>query len=182
MNLPYFRFHPDPISTGSIEASASTCIVCGEAHGFIYVGPVFGDADLDHLDDSICPWCIGNGAAHERYTVEFSDPTSIGGGIWDTPSPDVVAEIAFRTPGFNGWQQERWFAHCGDAAALVAIAGWKELTALGNQAVEAIAVESGYAGTDLEDYLRSLDRQSGPTAYVFRCLRCGQFGGYSDCH
>jgi len=24
----------------------------------------------------------------------------------------VVEEVAYRTPGFSGWQQERWWTHC----------------------------------------------------------------------
>jgi uncharacterized protein CbrC (UPF0167 family) len=30
--------------------------------------------------------------------------------------------------------------------------------------------------------MRSLDRTRGPTAYLFRCIKCGALGGYSDCH
>ena len=39
-------------------------------------------------------------------------------------SPDdvpgrVLDEIAERTPGFNGWQQEHWLYHCADGAAFI---------------------------------------------------------------
>ena len=30
----------------------------------------------------------------------------------ESVSDEIVAEVAYRTPGFTGWQQERWFTHC----------------------------------------------------------------------
>ena len=90
-------------------------------------------------------------------------------------------EVAYRTPGFTGWQQERWSTHCGDAAAFLGLVGWQELPSYGQQAVDAIARECGQQGADLGAYLRALDRDGSPTAYLFRCLHCGDYGGYSDC-
>ncbi|MGV8422639.1 CbrC family protein, partial [Pseudomonas aeruginosa] len=31
--LPHFRYHPEPLASGSIEASATTCQCCGKARG-----------------------------------------------------------------------------------------------------------------------------------------------------
>jgi uncharacterized protein CbrC (UPF0167 family) len=94
----------------------------------------------------------------------------------------VVEEVVNRTPCFIGWQQERWFTHCGDAAAFLAVAGRQELEALGAEAIAAIREESGCEGEEWDSYFRTLDRDHGPTAYVFRCRHCGKLGGYSDCH
>ncbi|MCP4306259.1 MAG: CbrC family protein [bacterium] len=39
--LPSFRYHPDPIATGSIRPSdEAVCRRCSRNRGFIYVGPV----------------------------------------------------------------------------------------------------------------------------------------------
>ena len=46
----------------------------------------------------------------------------------------------------------------------------------------AIAQESRLTEKELEDYMVSLDRDTGPTAYLFRCGSCGSWGGYSDTH
>jgi uncharacterized protein CbrC (UPF0167 family) len=37
-------------------------------------------------------------------------------------------------------------------------------------------------GARWDGYVAALtkDASGGPTAYVFRCLHCGQLGGYSD--
>jgi hypothetical protein len=178
--LPAFRYHPDPVATGSIEPSPVRCFSCQRARGYIYVGPVYCRQDLHNL---LCPWCIADGSAHTRFGCEFTDRGGgIGGyGDWDTPPDRVMDEVAYRTPGFTGWQQERWYTHCGDAAAFLGLVGWQELQSYGQQAVDAIARECGQQGDDLGAYLRALDRDGSPTAYLFRCLHCGDHGGYSDC-
>ncbi|MEJ2148732.1 MAG: CbrC family protein [Chloroflexota bacterium] len=54
MELPYFRYHPYPLRTGSVKRSGNTCVVCGQARGYIYSGPVY--ARKEYID-CICPWC-----------------------------------------------------------------------------------------------------------------------------
>ena len=34
--LPVFRYHPDPVRTGSIAASVKECRCCGRSRGYIY--------------------------------------------------------------------------------------------------------------------------------------------------
>lgn len=75
MNLPSFRYHPDPVATGSIEARDITCVRCGQARKYVYVGPVYTEADLK---EEICPWCISTGLAHNQLGVEFTDMDAIG--------------------------------------------------------------------------------------------------------
>ena len=101
---------------------------------------------------------------------------------WETVPEAVVEEVAYRTPCFIGWQQERWFTHCGDAGEFLAIAGRPELEALGSEAIDAIRQECRYEDEEWNSYFRALDRAGGPTAYIFRCRHCGKLGGYSDCH
>ena len=181
MSSPTFRYHPDPIATGSVKPSDVACRACGRVRGLIYTGPVYG-VEEDY-NEAICPWCIADGTAHEKLQVVFADPRGVGGyGDWDSVPATVVEEIVNRTPCFNGWQQERWFTHCGDAAEFLAIAGRPELEAFGVEAIDAIRQECGYEGDEWDSYFRALDRDHGPTAYVFRCRHCGKLGGYSDCH
>jgi uncharacterized protein len=132
VELPAFRYHPDPLATGSIQASDGVCVCCKRARGFVYTGPVYAE---DDLDDVLCPWCIADGSAHERFDAEFADADDVGGGS-DVPR-NVVDEVAFRTPGFTGWQQERWKTHCGDAAAYLGQADtsdlWREVGGRGGR-------------------------------------------------
>jgi uncharacterized protein CbrC (UPF0167 family) len=113
--LPDFPYHPDPFRTGSITSSTVPCAVCGHAYGYVYVGPVF--ATHDGIEGPLCPWCIADGSAAARLHLEFTDvrndevPATVPGRVLD--------EIAERTPGFSGWQQEHWLYHCDDGAAFV---------------------------------------------------------------
>ena len=177
-SLPTFRYHPDPVSTGSVVPSTTACLVCGVSRGFIYTGPTYS---TDEVDEELCPWCIADGSAHDKLDAEFTDSEGVGDyGTWGPVSEEVREVVAFRTPGFSGWQQERWFTCCGDAAAFLGRAGREDLENAGGQAVEAIRSEIGYSGSDWEEYLAGMSRDGQPTAYLFRCLHCGKYGGYSD--
>ena len=179
MDLPSFKYHPDPLGTGSIIASDQRCQVCRQSRGYIYAAHIYSIRELE----SVCPWCIHDGAAHIMFNAEFTDPRGIGGhGEWDPVPPEVLQEVAFRTPGFAGWQDHRWFTHCGDAAAFLGPMGREELERLGEEALSAIRRQCRLSGEEWESYLARMDRHGGPTAYVFRCLHCGLLGGYSDAH
>jgi uncharacterized protein len=103
--LPAFKYHPDPLASGSVILSNAVCACCKKARGFIYSGPVYGP-DVDHL----CPWCIADGTAHAQFGVSFTDEAGIGGyRDWDAVPQDVIETVAYRTPGFSGWQQEQWW-------------------------------------------------------------------------
>jgi uncharacterized protein CbrC (UPF0167 family) len=177
--LPEFKYHPDPVGTGSIIPSIVECRSCGKSRGWLYVGPTYSEIDLD---EQLCPWCIADGTAHQKFGVEFVDPQGVGGyGDWDSPPEPVIEEVCFRTPSFNGWQQERWFTHCGDAALFLGCAGMRELEYFGQSACDAIKSESGFEDGQWALYYSRMDVNLGPTAYVFRCRHCRAWGGYSDC-
>jgi uncharacterized protein len=173
--LPDFPYHPEPTKTGSVIESASRCIACGEARGYIYVGPVYA---VEELADAFCPWCIADGSAAARFNADFTD---VGNAPDDVPEA-VLEELAKRTPGFTGWQQEHWLYHCGDAAAFLGPAGWRELESYPD-AIDALRHEhDAYSWTadQTKTYLASLDKEGEPTAYVFRCRHCGRHLAYSD--
>lgn len=177
--LPSFRFHADPLGTGSVEESTNVCVCCKRARGFVYVGPVYSE---EEYSECICPWCIADGSAHEKLGATFQDDVQIGGGEWDPVPQASVDEIAYRTPGFSGWQQERWWSHCQEAGCFIGRAGHKELLAAGERAIAAIRESTGITSDlEWEEFFKDLDKHSGPTAYLFRCLRCGAIGGYQDC-
>lgn len=178
--LPNFKYHPDPISTGSIVQSSLECAACHSVKGWTYAGPVYGRFDNELI---LCPWCIADGTAHRSLGAEFVDPLGVGGyGDWDPVPQAVLEELCFRTPSFNGWQQEKWYTHCQDGAAFFGPVGIAELKAFDSAACDAISRECGFIGKELEDYMARLDRDGGPTAYIFRCSICGTWGGYSDTH
>jgi len=133
---------------------------------------------VDELAHSICPWCIADGSAAERYEAQFTDFENVSSEV----APDVIKQILTRTPGFVGWQQEHWMFHCGDGAAFLGPAGYKELLPFPD-AVDVLRHERDGYGWPLqavEEYLTSLRTNGSPTAYHFECRHCATHIAYSD--
>jgi len=173
--VPSFRYHPDPLATGSIEASARMCDVCLRPRGFLYAGPVY----TSRFDEpSVCPWCIADGSAARHLDAHFT-----GAGPAEAPA-EVVDEVLTRTPGFLGWQQEQWPGHCFDAAIYLGRVGAAELAELPSGAMDALCQEAqswgGWTGPAVDEYLASLSRDGMPTGYLFQCRHCNTYLGYSD--
>jgi uncharacterized protein CbrC (UPF0167 family) len=180
MELPRFKYHPDPLDSGSIVPSDTECVCCHQARGYVYDGPAYSEEEYERC---ICPWCIADGSASRTLGVEFHDDAAVPGSSFiDAPqvAPEVVAEVCTRTPGFSGWQQEEWFTCCDDAAAFLGRAGETELESRWPDAVPALKATSGLDGAQWAAFLQALDREGSPTAYVFQCLHCGRYGAYQD--
>lgn len=48
--------------------------------------------------------------AASKFDGEFQNPESTD----CVSNPDKLDELIHRTPGYCGWQQEYWIAHCDD--------------------------------------------------------------------
>lgn len=83
--------------------------------GYAYTGPFYA---LDEIE-ILCPWCISSGAAADTFDGDFTDPDEAPD---DVPA-EVFDDVRLRTPGFAGWQQERWLFHCRDSMAFLRPAG-----------------------------------------------------------
>ena len=179
MNLPEFKYHRDPVRSGSVEGSPKRCRCCGETRGYIYSGPVYAEEDLD---DSICPWCIADGAAHEKFDATFVDEAALP----DDLPENIVREVAWRTPGYNAWQTEQWFSCCNDAMTFLEPAGIAEIReryrALEFNILGNILYDLHVSGGAAHRLLETLDKQHGPTAYVFRCSHCNAYRTFVDTH
>lgn len=175
--LPDFQYHPDPISTGSVVLSDERCEVCRQVSRYIYVGPVYSSS----VDEPIvCVRCIADGSAAQRWNAQFTDAHP-----WASEVPESVAvEVLTRTPGFSGWQQEHWMAHCEDAAIFLGPVGAHELSELPSGATRALRDELAstrrWSADEVDRYIAALDRDGMPTAYLFQCGHCGAYLGYSD--
>ncbi len=136
--------------------------------------------DEEEIDDALCPWCISDGAAHEKFDASFVDAACFPAYV----AADVVHEISYRTPSFCGWQQEKWLTCCGDGAAFLEPAGHAEIRArhpqLEGTLMMYIVHELGISGGAATRLLTSLNRDRGPTAYVFSCRHCDNKPAYID--
>jgi len=178
---PSFRYHPDPIASGSAVREDHVCSVCGLAREVRYHGPVYGAQPT-----SLCLHCIHSGQA--SLTLGITARSVDGTDYLDTPAdfsdsadvPDdvpmaIVEEITRRTPGFTGWQDPYWLYHCADGTAFLGPAGYNDL----EQHPDALEMiredlrQLRWPADESERFLRRMDRIGEPTAYLFRCLHCG---------
>lgn len=113
--LPTFRYHPDPIATGSIVASDAACEACKKPRGYVYTASAYC---TEEYDECICPWCIADGSAAKTFDATFFDDSGVGRDS-DPVSAELVNVIITRTPGFSGLQGERWWTHCSQPAAFL---------------------------------------------------------------
>ena len=175
--LPSFRYHPDPIRSGSIVPSDATCKSCNAARGYVYAGPVF--SETDDLDDALCPWCIADGKAHRTFDATFFDSDAVD----DVPTA-VLDTITERTPGFHTWQSGRWPACCNDATAFLMPFGIDELRAshreLEGFVLNHIIYDLGISGGGATRLLNALQRDRSPTGYLFQCLTCDTYHVHVD--
>lgn len=201
--LPHFKYHPDPVETGSVETSADVCRCCGKARGYIYTASVYRAVSvspelLRYVPDrpfviemvkgferAFCPWCIADGSAAERFHCMFTSYDGIG-AVTGVEVPDEVAEeLTERTPGFESWQDQQWWTHCGDAGEFLGPVRDGDLTGRWAGAAAAIreAIESDGGPLD-DDYwqhiFEALDQGGNSQGFVFRCRHCGGLGGYAE--
>jgi uncharacterized protein CbrC (UPF0167 family) len=175
MELPTFLYHPDPVATRSVIASGSACVVCGQAPGYIYVGPVYA---IEEYVNEICPACIADGSAADTLNATFNDDIVNYDGPGDVPD-SVIETIVRCTPGFEGWQQEEWLYHCADGAVFLGRMGARELAGYPDVVQE---MRELYADPhrDIEGFIAALDRDDPPSAYLFRCRHCDRYLFYTD--
>jgi uncharacterized protein CbrC (UPF0167 family) len=173
--LPTFRYHPDPIKTGSVRPSDSKCAVCGLARGFTYHGPVYGEA---RVRGRICPWCIVDGTAAERFSISFADDWALAeAGI----APEIIAEVVTRTPGFTSWQGEEWLSHCNDACEFHGDLPPSDLRRLADEVQGQLWPEMRDAPPEWEALLSNYSPGGDPSIYWFRCRHCGKDLFATDC-
>ncbi|WP_283124744.1 CbrC family protein [Angelakisella massiliensis] len=167
LGLPFFRYHPNPLETGAFKESADgvVCDCCGKTtHIFYYKGPFFSEKDMDYL----CPSCIASGEAARKFDGEFQDEYSLDDGVDDLEKLD---ELIHRTPGYSGWQQEYWRAHCGDYCAFLGYVGAKELRALG---VLEDVLDDPMWDEEQKEMIRKSVNGGHLQCYLFQCLHCGK--------
>lgn len=175
MNIPKYKYHPNPIKTGAlIQGAQRKCDCCNENTNIWYQSPFY----TTHNDiECICPTCIANGMAASKFDGEFQDAASVD----RVSDPAKLDELIHRTPGYCGWQQEYWVAHCDDYCAFVGYVGWKEIVEMGIDD----QIEKNYNqelnGFDINDVKKYMYNEGGMQGYLFRCLHCGEYFLYVDC-
>ncbi|MET8463579.1 CbrC family protein [Micromonospora zamorensis] len=180
MTEPVFRYHPDPLATGSAVRIQHECSVCRQLRKTRYAGPIYG-----RQPDSLCLHCIYSGKASRalglvvaatdgsdilEMPADFSDAVDVP----DDVPQHVIEEITRRTPGFTGWQQGSWLYHCGDGAAFLGPVGYRDVESHPDalNMLRTTHRQLGWSTEETEEFLHRLSRNDEPTAYLFQCLHC----------
>lgn len=168
--LPFFKYHPNPLKTGVFETDETViCDCCGKETDVYYSGPFYSVEDVEYL----CPECIATGEASKKFKGIFQDDCSCG----EVNSEEKIDELIHKTPGYRGWQQEYWVAHCDDFCAFLGYVGAKELKEMG---VLEEVIENGnpqwecaWDEQDIE-LIKTMVSGESMQGYLFKCLHCGK--------
>ena len=176
-NLPSFKYHPDPIATGAIRRLCTSvkCSCCGDSTYLVYDGPFYSWTVLEHL----CPKCIYDGSAANSYRGEFQDSSSV-----ETVNVSKkLEELIYHTPGYNGYQQARWLAHCGDYCAFLGVVGYAEIKGMNLEweLQTEFNTIANKLGLSLDMFLSRLAVGGSIQGYLFRCCVCGRYRLHVDC-
>ena len=169
-DLPFFKYHPDPLETGAFEeGEEKTCPCCGNKSKVYYTSMPYCIDNVDY----ICPTCISNGEAARKFDAIFVSDAEWHGDN-DKEKDD---ELFRRTPGYLSWQGEHWLSCCDDYCAYMGTVGTRELKAM-DIAEEVISeYEERNEFADVEEYLVKDGSMCG---YLFKCLHCGKYHLYVD--
>jgi uncharacterized protein len=166
MDIPQFRYNPHAYELGIFKERAAVCPCCGETRSFTYEGPFYAADEIEE----ICPWCIKNGRAAEKFDGEFQDAASCE----DVDKEEYLDELIHRTPGYAGYQQEIWLSHCGDFCAFTGYVGWKEIASFKDELKEDIEQIREDFDLSLKELKETLVKDGSMQGYLFTCLHCGK--------
>lgn len=110
--LPTFPFRRD--AADAFEPSDLVCQCCNQARGFINTGsPTYSPVGVDLL----CPWCIADGSAAEKFQAQFFDAEFCDDDGQTVNLPGDWQRAVFgQTPGFATYNPIGWWVHCGEPA------------------------------------------------------------------
>lgn len=94
--IPHFKYHLDPLKTGSAEKREFICACCQQSSHYAYTGT---QISIQDPEKALCFVCIKNGSAAQKFDLKFT---------WfrtdsDRVDPAEIEELENRTPGYCGW-------------------------------------------------------------------------------
>ena len=114
--LPIFPFHRDPVSSDSVHESNEACGCCGKVRGVLYSGVTYASDNPENL----CPWCIADGSALEKYDAMFFDADFVDDEYNIVSIPlELHREVFGKTIGFSTFNPIGWWVHCGEPAEYI---------------------------------------------------------------
>ena len=179
MNRPIFKYHPHAYQLNIFLEESGICSVCNEPRELKYNCSFYSIEEPDY----ICPWCIANGDASQKYEGEFNDYCGIEGISADPNlashpiNQDAILEICTKTPSYHSWQQEVWLSHCNEPCRFIAYANSKMLQPIFEE-IKSDVEDCGYPVEIIQNHLHEAGDLMG---YLFQCVHCQQHRLHIDC-
>ena len=175
MELPKFKYHPDPVKTGSIKKSDAVCESCNKQTGYVYTGSTYSKSNVENL----CPWCIANGNAHNKFNVEFISFLIAVDAIDEddedcTASKEAYDEVSYRTPGFSTFQEEEWQCHCDDLCEFHGLATVRDFRKISDKETKRLLRVTYLDEKELEELKKGDEDTENDTFFKFICRHCGE--------
>lgn len=181
--LPGFKYFHDPIATGDFAHNVKMiCDCCGKETDVIYGSVENGQFYPGNFypyknDRSLCPWCIADGSAAEKFDGVFLDVDNCD----PVDDPEKTDELIHRTPCYLSIQEPYWLAHCGDYCKFVGYVGWKEMIEMTPGEAPENVYRRDVSLFDIEELKECMMNGGGLQGYLFQCLHCGKHFLYADC-
>lgn len=179
MELPNFKYSPNAYDLDVFEHKEGICDVCNKKRDLKYNSSFYSIEEPEY----ICPWCIANGSAAEKYNGEFNDYCGIEGVSPDPNDAEpaipekLLLEVTNKTPSYTSWQQEAWLTHCNEPCAFIGYADTKTIEPLLDELKEDIE-NNGYEADFIRKYL---SKDGHLVGYLFQCVNCGKHRLHVDC-
>ena len=162
LELPKFRFHPDPIGNRVIKESDAVCSVCEKKTGYIYTGPFFA-----REYNLFCPWCLANGDAAKKFDGFFQ----YAGDVPDVPEEERQ-ELICRTPTYVAWQNPLWLYHCNSPCAFIGYVLWNDIKDKLDRFIDLERDSQQSVGWNRDLLSRRFHEAFSVQGYLFECLHC----------
>lgn len=168
--LPQFKYSPNAYEIGVFEQEEGTCSICNQERELRYTGSFYSVETPDY----ICPWCIEDGSAAQKYKGEFNDFAGIEGASLDEKAlipKELSLQASERTPSYISWQQEEWMSHCSEPCAFIGYADGETIKPIIDELKPDIEERFGY---DVDFVLENLTKDGSMVGYLFQCVNCGK--------
>lgn len=173
VELPKFKYSPNAYQLDIFVKEDGVCSICKEKRNLKYNSSFYSVDEPEY----ICPWCIANGKASDKYDGEFNDYCGIEGVSSDpkdekpTIPKEMLDEVCTKTPSYSSWQQEVWLSHCNEPCAFLGY-GTSEIL---KPILEEIKQDIENSGVPIEHVKNGLtEDSSGLGTYLFKCCNCGK--------
>ncbi|MDE7432148.1 MAG: CbrC family protein [Lachnospiraceae bacterium] len=173
--IPTFKYHPNPFLTGAFSEleQPQRCDCCGKETLIRYENNLY--SSIENID-CLCPSCIADGSAAKKFDGEFQDEDATD--EINDPEGEKIHELIHKTPGYCGWQQEYWRAHCNDYCAFIGYVGSQELKEL--KIMDEVLDDDCWMDDTKEMIRENLLNGGSFQGYLFRCIHCGKYLLWAD--